>query len=156
MSRRASNFGVADSADQWAARKRGGDDMELDITPMIDVTFLLLIFFMVSSTMQAQKDLEVPPAVHGVGVDKAKATIIEIKAPASSAELPEIVLGPTRNASIDQVRAYVEEGKQKDHLHVIVKADGRVPEGFVQQVLREITAVEGVDFSVGVRDKRFE
>mgnify|MGYP003325625382 CR=1 FL=1 len=29
------------------------EDAEMDITPMIDVTFLLLIFFMVTSTMQA-------------------------------------------------------------------------------------------------------
>ena len=27
-------------------RRRGGEDVEMDITPMIDVTFLLLIFFL--------------------------------------------------------------------------------------------------------------
>ena len=38
--------------------KRKPIEGELDITPMIDVTFLLLIFFMVSSTMQGKPDLE--------------------------------------------------------------------------------------------------
>lgn len=35
-------------------------DGELDLTPMVDVTFLLLIFFMVTASFQLQKSLEVP------------------------------------------------------------------------------------------------
>jgi biopolymer transport protein ExbD len=35
------------------------DDM--DMTPMVDVTFLLLIFFMITAAFALQKSLEVPP-----------------------------------------------------------------------------------------------
>lgn len=35
---------------------------ELDMTPMVDVTFLLLIFFMVTASFTLQKSLEQPPA----------------------------------------------------------------------------------------------
>ncbi len=41
-------------------RKKRTDD-ELDMTPMVDVTFLLLIFFMVTAAFALQKVLEVPP-----------------------------------------------------------------------------------------------
>jgi len=34
---------------------------ELDMTPMVDVTFLLLIFFMVTAAFSLQKSLKVPP-----------------------------------------------------------------------------------------------
>jgi len=34
---------------------------ELDMTPMVDVTFLLLIFFMVTAAFSLQKSLPVPP-----------------------------------------------------------------------------------------------
>ncbi|HAA50734.1 MAG TPA: hypothetical protein DCE43_13545, partial [Planctomycetaceae bacterium] len=34
------------SSDNAFSRKRSESDADLDITPMIDVTFLLLIFFM--------------------------------------------------------------------------------------------------------------
>ena len=37
------------------------DDEEMDLTPMVDVTFLLLIFFMITASFSIQKTLEVPP-----------------------------------------------------------------------------------------------
>ncbi|MGI9456917.1 MAG: ExbD/TolR family protein [Aeoliella sp.] len=40
--------------------KKRTDD-ELDMTPMVDVTFLLLIFFMVTAAFAMQKALKVPP-----------------------------------------------------------------------------------------------
>jgi biopolymer transport protein ExbD len=40
---------------------RGGDDEELDLTPMVDVTFLLLIFFMITASFTIQKTMQVPP-----------------------------------------------------------------------------------------------
>ncbi|MEX0794290.1 MAG: biopolymer transporter ExbD [Pirellulaceae bacterium] len=40
--------------------KRKTEEDELDLTPMVDVTFLLLIFFMVTASFSIQKSLEVP------------------------------------------------------------------------------------------------
>lgn len=42
------------------APKKRSDD-ELDMTPMVDVTFLLLIFFMVTAAFALQKVLKIPP-----------------------------------------------------------------------------------------------
>ena len=39
----------------------GTGDEQLDMTPMVDVTFLLLIFFMITAAFALQKALEVPP-----------------------------------------------------------------------------------------------
>ncbi len=36
------------------------DEDELDMTPMVDVTFLLLIFFMVTAAFSLQKSIEIP------------------------------------------------------------------------------------------------
>ncbi len=55
-----------DGDDEGSFRRRPAtEEMDLDITPMIDVTFLLLIFFMVASTMQATAENDIPPAKHG-------------------------------------------------------------------------------------------
>lgn len=42
--------------------KRGKrEEAEMDMTPMVDVTFLLLIFFMVTASFKLQKAIEQPP-----------------------------------------------------------------------------------------------
>ncbi len=46
-------------ADEVAPRAQR-DDGELDMTPMVDVTFLLLIFFMVTASFSLQKSIRVP------------------------------------------------------------------------------------------------
>jgi len=39
---------------------QAGDQDDMDMTPMVDVTFLLLIFFIMTATFSLQKSLEVP------------------------------------------------------------------------------------------------
>jgi biopolymer transport protein ExbD len=43
------------------AERKGVDD-DVDMTPMVDVTFLLLIFFMITAAFALQKAIEVPPS----------------------------------------------------------------------------------------------
>jgi len=45
---------------QFATRRRNVIDDEMDMTPMVDVTFLLLIFFMVTAAFSLQRAFEVP------------------------------------------------------------------------------------------------
>lgn len=40
-------------------RSRRREDVELNITPLIDVVFLLLIFFMVSTTFEKQSEMKI-------------------------------------------------------------------------------------------------
>jgi len=46
-------------------RPREKQEAELDMTPMVDVTFLLLIFFMVTASLELQKSFRAPPDEDG-------------------------------------------------------------------------------------------
>lgn len=51
-----------DDPDVSFGRKMENDDDDMDMTPMVDVTFLLLIFFMVTASFTLQKSIEQPPS----------------------------------------------------------------------------------------------
>lgn len=57
----AAQLEVADDAGEFTLRRRQTEIEEMDLTPMVDVTFLLLIFFMITASFSLQKTMEVPP-----------------------------------------------------------------------------------------------
>ena len=59
-------------------RRPVSDTAEMDITPMIDITFLLLIFFLVCSTASVQTAVELPPARHGTGVSDRTSVVLTV------------------------------------------------------------------------------
>ena len=127
-------------------KQRSSNDADLDITPMIDVTFLLLIFFMVTSTMKPDEVLDIPTSVHGLGVEANSATLITI----SAGEPPMINLVEEKSLTEDPE---LDNGSR----HVIIKAERLVRHGFVQKVTREANNVikefDGAKFSIAVEDK---
>lgn len=69
-----------DEEDEDPIRMSGGrkDEDELDITPMIDITFLLLIFFVVASKMDPTQTGRIPKAVAGMSVSAKDSAVIFI------------------------------------------------------------------------------
>ena len=68
-----------DSDDEdFVMPRKNRDDEEMDITPMIDITFLLLIFFVVCSTMDPTKIGTIPEAENGLAVSAKKSAVIFI------------------------------------------------------------------------------
>jgi len=154
MTSRRPMFAEADQQ-QWGSTDRRRSESELDITPMIDVTFLLLIFFMVSSTMQATPDYDVPVAKYGLGVESRSATIVLVKKPeAANSDQPLIQVEgfSTQQLSLEQLSGHLEAQVAVGILKVIIKANRDVPHGLVQQVTRVVASIDGVEFSIGVRD----
>jgi len=129
---------------------------DLDITPLIDVVFLLLIFFMVTSTMKGTPDIDVPVAHFGVGVPSRNATVITIRRAGSPLDPPVVMLGDGRGpeAGLEAIEEYIEAGVRANRPQVIIKAERDIPHGFVQEVTRIVAGVEGVRFNIGVQEKR--
>ena len=60
-------------------RPRKPDESEMDITPMIDITFLLLIFFLVASKMDTPAPVALPAAKNGTAVGIKNSILVTIK-----------------------------------------------------------------------------
>ena len=145
--------------DGGLGRKKKKDEADLDITPMIDVTFLLLIFFMVTSTMQGTPDKDIPPSLSGDNATKAGVTDVSILAPASSAEEGEIIL-KDKTVSLDQLKAdLVQEGSATDEMKLMIYVERDVKSGFVGEVEKIIGEVAGelgkeIPMYFAVRDRK--
>ena len=74
------NPALEDESDDDPVRLSPGrkDDDEVDITPMIDITFLLLIFFVVASKMDPTQTGRIPPASNGLSVSAKDSAVIFI------------------------------------------------------------------------------
>ena len=136
-------------------KKNSAEEADLDITPMIDVTFLLLIFFMVTSTMQQESAVNVPPASFGVGKDASTSTIITILADKGGGPA-RVLLGDGSGEearSMELVTAFVQQGlSMEGKRQVIIKADRDVNHGKVQEVLKALGEIEDLEFAVGVEE----
>jgi len=141
-------------------RRRGKTDSEMDITPMIDVTFLLLIFFLVASTPDVQAVIELPPADHGIGVSQRDSTIITIgdsgqeNAPVFLADgrYPNALISGSLEAQRQIIAEHVQEGlhSKSKKSDVLIKADRSVKHRDVARVIKAVSHVEGVRIHLAV------
>ena len=75
-------------ARKFANKPRKMEEAEMDITPMIDCTFLLLIFFLVTSKMDASATLRLPPAKHGAAAVEINSVILFVAKSADGGAIP--------------------------------------------------------------------
>ncbi len=123
------------------------NDDELDITPMIDITFLLLIFFLVSSRMTAEQAVDLPKARHGGLVAGKESVIIIMKR--GTGDQAEVKKGDGTPFSTNteqqnaEIADYVQQGLDAGKKHVIIRAEGSVRQGEVGRVSGAIS--EGME-----------
>ena len=129
-------------------------DEHIDMTPMVDVVFQLMTFMLFSVQMTGGEKVEVPPAVHGVGVEESAATFITLLKPATPGAEPRLLLGHGEGApaTLDQARKAVADGAREGKRKVVLQADGAVPHGAVLKVAAALTEVEGVTLHIGVQE----
>lgn len=134
--------------------KKREQEADLDITPMIDVTFLLLIYFLVTSTMSQSDVLDLPTARYGTGVTSNETSTITIKRGAGNST--EILIGDGEKADLADVSRYVEDRlNSAENVHkVMIKAEREIPHGSVQEVARAVSAIEGIEFYIAVEEKQ--
>lgn len=140
-------------------RRKLVTDDEMDITPMIDITFLLLIYFLLVTTPDMQTAIELPPARHGDAVSQRIATIITVgelggrQAPVYLADgkVPSALVEGEPPVQRSRIVEHVRRGLQEENkVDVVIKADRRVPHREVARVLRAASEVQGIQIHLAV------
>jgi biopolymer transport protein ExbD len=124
-------------------RKRREKSGDIDISPLIDVVFILLIFFMVTTTFvkDAQVDIERPSAQSGTR---------------ASSKAMRIHLDRTGQVYVDDtpVKAWMVQSRVRDHLRdgaegtVLVIADRRVEAQKLIEVVDQCRLAGATDVGV--------
>jgi biopolymer transport protein ExbD len=122
-----------------------GGETGIDISPLMDCVFILLIFFIVTTTFVEETGVEVdkPQAASSVRLEKTSILIALTKK-------GEVVYGG-REIGISGVRPLVKRMLQKEDVPVIIQADTAVQSGLLVRVIDEAKLAGAVKVSVAAR-----
>ena len=117
-------------------------DEEMDITPMIDITFLLLIFFVVASKMDPTQTGRTPTADHGVAVSAKDSAVIFVQRGSGDKAILQRLDGSKfiddEDAQITEVVDYVQKEIDDGKQQVMILGDFDVSVGEVGRVRKMI------------------
>lgn len=129
-------------------RQNTSDDsseMGIDISPLMDCVFILLIFFIVTTTFVEETGVEVdkPQAASSVKLEKTS-ILIAITAKG------EIVYGG-REIGLSGVQPLVKRMLQKEDVPVIIQADSAAKSGLLVRVIDEAKLGGAVKVSLATK-----
>lgn len=111
---------------------RNRDDVQLDMTPLVDVVFLLLIFFMLSTSLSVNPGIKIDlPKASAEQVKKKKTTLRVAVEPGGRIFLEG------KKLSLAQLREKFKavEKEHGDEALVVIEADKKVYHGLVVKVM---------------------
>jgi biopolymer transport protein ExbD len=143
--------------DEIVAREPVPIDDEIDFTPMVDIVFLLLIFFMVSTKISSSPKVDLPESFNGKNVVEKEFVVLAMRK--GSDEGAQVTRGDGTAFSTDieqqeaEIAEYVERELSSERSQVLVKAAGDVRYGEVERVRQAVAGVleEGQSVHIAVR-----
>jgi len=128
-------------------RREDEDNFALDLTPLIDVVFLLLIFFMVSTVFvdfNRRMDLTLPSSKSSSSEDPGDVLTIELTS-------DQKMFFQGRQISIQQLESKLGKLKGGDKKSAVIRADKGLSFGKVVQVMGILRNEKIEDISVAVK-----
>lgn len=122
-----------------APATRSRSTVGFNMTPMIDVVFLLIIFFLVSSHLaqqETQVELDLPDAASGERPvdDEIRRVVVNVLSVAGAASQVQVGSRVVRPEELDRLIGYESE-QAGGKIEVRIRADRRVPYRVVEPIL---------------------
>jgi biopolymer transport protein ExbD len=150
-------FGIVEPAKARRRRPRKRlEESVMDMTPMIDVTFQLLIFFMLSNQLANPNPMEVPEAVYGQGItpDGKQALLVDDQGRYYFGEVnDERNVAPSLDALVRAVDDYASQ--QNQALDVIISAHKNAKHRHLRELVEGLEKLNNIGvIRVGVEEKQ--
>ena len=124
-------------------RAAPGGGTDVDFTPMVDLVFMMNIYFLVTSLSAIAPDVDLPLARHAIPVDEAKSTAIVIVV-SPDGKTPIVTAGDEGKGKltdpdeqVESVKKAVEKGVRENKGDIVLRAERAVK-------LRDISRLAGV------------
>jgi biopolymer transport protein ExbD len=152
------DFGSTGS-DQLIARRPDSEMPEFDITAMVDLVFMMNIYFLVTFVTVAMGELNLPAATHVTALDADSAVILTITRTLDGKSVVVYLGDGAKGEAIadvsvqeQRVQAAVEKGVAEGKKAVLLKAEKKVR---LADLFRVATAasVEGAKLNIAVMEK---
>ncbi len=128
-------------------RREEDDNYSLELTPLVDVVFLLLIFFMVSTAFVEfphQLEINLPQS-------KISSQVTDLKTLEIEMTKDGLVFLNGKMVSMNSLEQKIEEAKKTHQKKALVRADKGLPYGNVVKVMGILQAAEIKDISIAVK-----
>jgi biopolymer transport protein ExbD len=152
-------MGAVDTPERKSGKKKGGlpgrrakrrVGIRIDMTPMVDVAFLLLIFFMVTTVFRTPKALEInlPPKDAKVDVAESKTMTLRILQDGRLYWKRGAATNPWNRSSADELKNVLQPFAGQSEIIVVVKIDRKTPFERMVAALDELHAAKLTRFSI--------
>jgi len=156
----SSSFSLGETgSDQLIARRLDPEPPEFDITAMVDLVFMMNIYFLITFVTVALGEVNLPTARHVTALDPDTAVILTVTRSLDGKSIAVYIGDGQKTEPITdtsqqemRVRESVEQGKAAGKTAVLLKAEKKVR---LSDLFRVATAasVEGIKLHVAVVEK---
>jgi biopolymer transport protein ExbD len=136
---------------KFKKEKRHRQQPTLDLTPMIDVVFQLLIFFMLSATfvVQSSIQIEMPEAKGATNLEKKELSVTLAYGTDGPAGKGKIYIDETSVESMEEFTQVVSQrASDQPNLVILIRPDARAQIGRLIEVLGILNSLGITNYSI--------
>ena len=160
-----SSSSIASQFGTFIPRRQLADSADFDITALIDLVFMMNIFFLVTSLTETMSEVDLPRATYCRPAQETDCIIVTIKV-GTDPDNPDVFLGAESTDTpisdpqqqLELVQSAIEEGVRQKKVKLLIKAEKNIQVRHVVRISSLASAADGLTpmFAVMETDKKEE
>ena len=143
-------MGAVDTPQPSGKKGKRRVGIRIDMTPLVDVAFLLLIFFMVTTVFRTPQALEINlPPDENVKIEIAESKVLTVRVLPDDRTYWKRGTDPWARTSVSSLSGVFKNYKGNKDLVVVIKIDREAPFNNMVQIIDQLDLASLTRFSLG-------